>query len=243
MRWIVARPWRCRRRGPARRPGRRSRSAASAAPGSCARSARTPAARACSAWARPISPPSAVTAALFDMFCGLNGRTRRPRRVKRRAQARDEQRLADVGARALEHEGLGRHQNSMPSCAFTPAAKGCFTSAISVTRSAASISSALALRPVTTTCRSGRRACSAGHHLGEVEVVVAQRDVELVEHEQPDGRVGHQLLGLLPGALGGGDVAGAVLRLPGEAFAQRVPGTTDRGSAPAPCARRCPRCP
>ena len=45
----------------------------------------TRAARACSAWARPISPPSAVTAALFDMFCGLNGRTRRPRRVKARA--------------------------------------------------------------------------------------------------------------------------------------------------------------
>ena len=44
------------------------------------------AARACSAWARPISPPSAVTAALFDMFCGLNGRTRRPRWVKARAR-------------------------------------------------------------------------------------------------------------------------------------------------------------
>ena len=42
----------------------------------------TRAARACSAWARPISPPSAVTAALFDMFCGLNGRTLSPRRVK-----------------------------------------------------------------------------------------------------------------------------------------------------------------
>ena len=41
----------------------------------------TPAARACSAWARPISPPSAATAALFDMFCGLNGRTFRPRLV------------------------------------------------------------------------------------------------------------------------------------------------------------------
>src|SRR5512132_524295 len=41
--------------------------------------------RACSAWARPISPPSAVTAALFDMFCGLNGRTARPRRVYTRA--------------------------------------------------------------------------------------------------------------------------------------------------------------
>src|SRR5579872_1980818 len=44
----------------------------------------TPQARACSAWARPISPPSCVTAALFDMFCGLNGRTLRPRRVSAR---------------------------------------------------------------------------------------------------------------------------------------------------------------
>ena len=39
---------------------------------------RTRQARACSACARPISPPSAVTAALFDMFCGLNGRTVSP---------------------------------------------------------------------------------------------------------------------------------------------------------------------
>src|SRR5215470_10426797 len=44
-----------------------------------------PAASACSACARPISPPSIVTAALFDMFCGLNGRTRWPRRVAARA--------------------------------------------------------------------------------------------------------------------------------------------------------------
>src|SRR5690348_70332 len=44
----------------------------------------TRAARACSAWARPISPPSSVTAALFDMFCGLNGRTARPRRLSAR---------------------------------------------------------------------------------------------------------------------------------------------------------------
>src|ERR1700733_13759746 len=43
------------------------------------------AARACSAWARPISPPSTVTAALFDMFCGLNGSTDRPRKVNARA--------------------------------------------------------------------------------------------------------------------------------------------------------------
>src|SRR3954454_19003771 len=44
------------------------------------------AARACSACARPISPPSAVTAALLDMFCGLNGRTRRPRLANGRAR-------------------------------------------------------------------------------------------------------------------------------------------------------------
>ena len=43
-----------------------------------------PEARACSAWARPISPPSEVTAALLDIFCGLNGRTRKPRLEKAR---------------------------------------------------------------------------------------------------------------------------------------------------------------
>src|SRR3954467_9710160 len=42
------------------------------------------AARVCSAWARPISPPSAVTAALLDMFCGLKGATRMPRLAKAR---------------------------------------------------------------------------------------------------------------------------------------------------------------
>src|SRR3990172_7784956 len=40
----------------------------------------TPAACACSACARPISPPSAVTALFNAMFCGLNGATRTPRR-------------------------------------------------------------------------------------------------------------------------------------------------------------------
>ena len=45
----------------------------------------TPQARACNAWARPISPPSAVTMALFDMFCGLNGRPVMPRFTSARA--------------------------------------------------------------------------------------------------------------------------------------------------------------
>src|SRR5579871_6103698 len=47
----------------------------------------TRAATACTAWARPISAPSAQTAALFDMFCALNGATRTPRRAKRRHSA------------------------------------------------------------------------------------------------------------------------------------------------------------
>ena len=46
----------------------------------------SPAAWACSAWARPISPP-AQAAALFDMFCGLNGATRSPRRSAMRHSA------------------------------------------------------------------------------------------------------------------------------------------------------------
>lgn len=50
--------------------------------------------------------------------------------------------------------GPGRpiNQNSMPLCAFTPSSNGCFTSVISVTRSAASISSGFAFRPVRQTC-------------------------------------------------------------------------------------------
>src|SRR5690606_31949197 len=63
---------------------------------------------------------------------------------------------ADHDAGFLEPD----HQNSMPFCAVTPARNGCLTSAISVTRSAASISAGGASRPVTTTCRSGGRPLS-----------------------------------------------------------------------------------
>src|SRR5262245_60510600 len=44
----------------------------------------SPAARACMACARPISPPSVVTAELLDMFCALNGATRIPLRANSR---------------------------------------------------------------------------------------------------------------------------------------------------------------
>ena len=67
----------------------------------------TPQARACTACARPISPPSAVTAALFDMFCGLEGAHPQATPREGAAQPGDDQRLADVGPRALDHESAG----------------------------------------------------------------------------------------------------------------------------------------
>src|SRR5260370_328836 len=105
----------------------------------------TSAARACSAWARPISPPSSVTAALFDMFCGLKGRT--------------------------ERTGLA----------------------------------------------------SQRHHLIKRQIIVAQRDVELVEHDEAQGRIVQQALRDSPGTLAGGDVARLVLGFPGEPLAGGVP--------------------
>ena len=76
----------------------------------------------------------------------------------RPAKACHDHGLADIGAGTHEHDGL-RHagrlgQNSTPACALTPSRKGCFTMVISVTRSAISSNSSLALRPVTMTCLS-----------------------------------------------------------------------------------------
>ncbi len=47
----------------------------------------SPQACACTACARPISPPSSVTAAFRAMFCGLNGATLIPRRRRARHRA------------------------------------------------------------------------------------------------------------------------------------------------------------
>ena len=80
---------------------------------------------------------------------------------QRPAQPGHQHGFADIRAGALQHDGFGALQNSMPCCAFTPAAKWCLTSVISVTRSAAAIISGLALRPVTMICRPSRRACRA----------------------------------------------------------------------------------
>jgi hypothetical protein len=73
--------------------------------------------------------------------------------------------LFGIGNRAGSLSGMfqcrkssRKDQYSMPSWALIPERKGCLISVISVTRSAASSNSFLALRPVTTTCRDGRLA-------------------------------------------------------------------------------------
>ena len=82
---------------------------ASAAPGSCRCAARCRRPCACSAWARPISPPSAVTALFSAMFCGLNGATRTPRAPQQAAQRRRPGALAGIRRGALDHQGAARH--------------------------------------------------------------------------------------------------------------------------------------
>src|SRR5258708_4188012 len=57
----------------------------------------------------------------------------------------------------------------------------------------------------------------------EVEMFGTEGVVELVEDDEAEARIDDQLERLGPGALGGRDVALDVLRLPGEAFAHRVP--------------------
>ena len=73
------------------------------------------AARACSACARPISP-LAVAAALFDMFCGLNGRDLQPAIGKEPAEPGHDQRLADIRAGAEDHDGGGASDAEPCAC-------------------------------------------------------------------------------------------------------------------------------
>ena len=83
----------------------------------------TRAARAWSACARPISPPSAATAALFDMFWGLKGADRVSAVGERSQEPGGEDGLSDIRARPLQHDRPSGHQYSMPSWVFTPALK------------------------------------------------------------------------------------------------------------------------
>ena len=70
-----------------------------------------------------------------------------------------------------------------------PTRNGCLISSISVTRSAISINSSLALRPGEDHMGHLRfLGLQEVHHLGDIEIVVAQRDVDLVEQHHPDRR-------------------------------------------------------
>src|SRR5215467_288086 len=58
---------------------------------------------------------------------------------------------------------------------------------------------------------------------GKIEIIVAQCDIELVQNQHAEIRISHEFARFRPGAFGGGDIAGAVLRFPGETLAHRVP--------------------
>ena len=68
------------------------------------------------------------------------------------------------------------------------------------------------------TSRNERR-----NDFGKRQIVVAKRDVEFVEHEEADRGIGHHAPGLRPCGARSRNIACAVLRLPGEAFAHRAP--------------------
>src|SRR5260370_18300567 len=59
--------------------------------------------------------------------------------------------------------------------------------------------------------------------LRQIEIIVAQCDVEFVENDEAEARIGHELQRLRPGALGRGDVALEILGFPGEALTHGVP--------------------
>ena len=60
------------------------------------------------------------------------------------------------------------------------------------------------------------------HDLGQIEVVITQRDVDLVQQHHPNRGIADQLFRLLPPFLRHLDIAGLVLGFPGEALAHRV---------------------
>src|SRR5262249_11626020 len=58
----------------------------------------------------------------------------------------------------------------------------------------------------------------------DVEILIAQRDIEFVKDYETKRRIAHEFERLRPGPLRGGDVALEILRFPGEALAHGVPG-------------------
>src|SRR5579872_5586246 len=188
-----------------------------------------PAASACKACARPISPPLTVTAALFDMFCGLNGNTRSPLRLAMRERpatmsdlptfeptpwiinARaiasqkspwsefDARLRLDAGAeRVLDQRHLGDEVGGIDQFL-------------------------LGVAPGEHDMRQRRLLVfQEFDDLIDVKIIVAKRDVDLVENDHAQAGIGDQSFGFFPACARRRDIAGAVLRFPGKTFAHRV---------------------
>src|SRR5258708_26770633 len=187
--------------------------------------ASTRAACACSACARPISPPSIVTAALFDMFCGLKGSTRYPRRVAARASPATISDLPTsepapwiIKARAMRPQleldaGLGldaRFERMLHQRHLRDEVGRVDQFLLGVAARKHDMRHRRLL--VFQEC----------DHLVDVEIVITQGDVDLVEHDHAQARIGDQLPGLFPASLGSRDVAGAILGFPGKTLAHGV---------------------
>src|ERR1700728_3287293 len=58
---------------------------------------------------------------------------------------------------------------------------------------------------------------------GKIEIIVAQCDIEFIEHDHRQAWISHQFARFAPSPLCGGDIAGAILGLPGKTLAHGVP--------------------
>src|SRR6516164_4388596 len=185
----------------------------------------TPAACACSAWARPISPPSTVTAALLDMFCGLKGSTRRPRRVAARASPATISDLptSEPAPWIMRARGMAGSLELDTGLSLDAGPEGVLHQRHLGDEIGNVDQLLLGIAAGEHDMRHLRFRCLQEiDDLVHVEVIVAQRDIDLVEHDHAQACVADQRFRFLPACPRGGDVAGAVLRFPGKAFAHRV---------------------
>src|SRR5262245_37147496 len=182
------------------------------------------AARACSACARPISPPSAVTAALLDMFCGLNGRTFSPRFVKARARPAT---ISDLPtSEPVPWNMRARAGTSVLDPRLRLHASGEMMLYERHLGDEVGRRHKLRLRIATRDhdMQTGPASRERPDDRRKIKLFVAQRDVELVEDDQREARIGHELQRFGPGTFGCGDVPSKILGFPGKALTHGEPG-------------------
>src|SRR5689334_853094 len=149
------------------------------------------AACACNACARPISPPSTVTAALFDMFCGLNGATRTPRRTAALARAATMSDLPTsepapwiINARAIDSISLTVSSEFDAGLCLDAGSERMLDQRHLGDEIGGIDQFLLGVAPGKDHV-SHRRFCAFEklHNLMDIEIVVAKRDVDLVEND------------------------------------------------------------